>query len=277
MPDPLDALFDQMRGQRPPMAFLPPELVRRRGRQRAHRQALAGSAAVLAVTGLGGGLPWLVDVDQGPPGDFASPSTSAETSATPGPTSSASVGPTDVPSTIMLRPADLGVGTWTRLSSEGVFKGEERWYWADLHKGYRPEDYPSRNHQVGQRVVRYEGDRQATVEEIVERYEPGWGLRNLADIRAVVAQSGATPYARPGAGGALRHKIIDQTRYAGDESLLIEQKPWSFNGSTTIPPEGIQLIAVVRVGDLVATVIPPIGAEPDVARSLAVTAAAQLR
>jgi hypothetical protein len=276
MPDPLDALFDQMRGQTPPVAFAPAELVRRRGRQRAHRHALAGAAAVLAVAGVGGGLPWLADVDRGPADDIASPSMSAETSATPGPTASPSAGPTDVPPTVVLRPPDLGAGTWTTLSPEGVFKGSERWYWADLHEGYRQRDYSSRGHQLGQLVVRYEGDQQATIAEIVERYEPGWGVRNLADIRTVVARSGATPYARPGAGGALRHAIIDPTRFAGDESLLIEQKPWSFNGSTKIPPSDIQLIAVVRVGDLVATVIPQIGTEPEVVRTLARRAADRL-
>jgi hypothetical protein len=277
MSDPLDALFDQLRSQRPPAAFAPPELVRRRGRQRAHRKALAVGFAVLAIAGIGGGLPWLLDLDHTPDPavETASPSVSVDGSATPEPTTSPTTGPTDVPSIVMLRPADLGVGTWTPLSPEGVFKGEERWYWADLHAGYRAEDYPSRRHQIGQRVVRYEGDRQATVEEIVERYDTGWGSRNVTDIQAVVAKSGATPYAPPGAGAALRHTIIE-TGFAGDESLLIEQKPWNFNGSTTIPRPVIQLIAVVRVGDLVATVIPRIGAEPDVARTLAVTAAAHL-
>lgn len=274
MPDQLDVLFDQMRGQRPPVPFAPPELVRRRGRQRAHRQALAVGAALVAVAGVGGGLPRLVDVDRGPAVETASPSMSADASATSGPTASA--GPTDVSPTVMLRPSDLGAGRWTRLPPDGVL-GEERWYWADRHDGYRPDDYPSLGHQVGQRLVRYEGDRQAMVEEIVERYDTGWGSPNLTDIRAVVAKSGATPYARPGTGGALRHRIIETGFGAGDESLLIEQKGWSFNGSTTIPRTLIQLIAVVRVGDLVATVIPPIGAEPEVARTLAVTAAARLR
>jgi hypothetical protein len=279
MSDPLDALFDQMRTQRPPVAFAPPELVRRRGRQRAHRKALAVGVAVLAIAGVGGGLPWLVDLDHtpGPAVATASPSVSVDGSETPEPTASPTAGPTDVPSIVMLRPTDLGVGTWTPLSPEGVFKGQERWYWADWHAGYRAEDYPSRSHQVGQRVVRYEGDRQAMVWEIVERYDPGWGSRNMTDIRAVVAKSGATPYARPGAGGALRLTITDETRFAGDESLLIEQKPWYFDSSTTVPRSMIQVIAVVRVGDLVATVIPPGGAEPEVARALAVAAAAHLQ
>lgn len=278
MSDPLDVLFDQMRGQLPPMPFAPPELIRRRGQQRAHRQALAVGVAVLSVVGVGGGLPWLAEVDRtpGPAGETVSPSASVDSSGTPGPTSSPTTGPTAVPLAVVLRPSDLGAGTWTRLSSDGMFKGDERWYWADFHEGYRAADYLSRSHQVDQLVVRYEGDRQAMLYEIVERYETGWGSRNLADIRTVVAKSGATPYARPGAGAPLRHTIIDQTRFAGDESLLIEQKSWSFNGSTTIPRDSIQLIAVVRVGDLVATVIPPIGAEPEVARTLAATAAARL-
>jgi hypothetical protein len=274
MPDPLDAIFDQMRGQRPPVAFAPPELVRRRGRQRTHRQALAGTAAVLAVVGVVGSLPRLVDLDPGPAGGSASPSMPAATSATPGPTAP-TARPTGVPLAVMLRPTDLGAGTWTTLSPDGVFKGEERWYWADWHAGYRAEDYPSRRHQVGQRIVRYEGDQQATVEEIVERYDPGWGLGNVKDIRAVVARSGATPYARPGAGAPLRQTIIE-AGFAGDESLLVEQKPWSFDGSTTVPRSLIQVVAVVRVGDLVATVVTPFGAEPEVARTLAAAAAARL-
>jgi len=274
MQDPLDALVDRVRGQRPPVAFAPPELIRRRGRQRTHRQALAGAVAVLALAGLSGGLPWLVDLNR-PAGETASSSMSADASATLGPTAAATAGGTDVSPTVMLRPTDLGIGTWTPLTPDGGFKGEDRWYWASLHAGYHPRDYPSRSHQVGQRVVRYEGDRQAAVEELVERYEPGWAAHNLADIRAVVAKSGATPYARPGAGGALRHTIIE-TGFAGDESLLIEQKPWSFNGSTKVPGSDVQLIAVVRVGDLVATVIPGIGVKPEVARALAVTAAVRL-
>jgi hypothetical protein len=274
MSDPLDALFDQLRRQPPLVAFAPPELVRRRGRQRAHRQALAGAGAVLAVVGVGvGGLPWLVDPDRGPAGETASPSVGV--SATPGPTASPAARPTDVPLAVMLRPADLGAGAWTPLHPEGVFKGEERWYWADWHAGYRTADYPSRRHQVAQRVVRYESDKPAIVEEIVERYDPGWGSRNMTDVRTVVAKSGATPYARPGAGAPLRHTIIGRG-FAGDESLLVEQKSWSFDGSTAIPRSQIQVIAVVRVGDLVATVIPPVGAEPEMARTLAAAAAAHL-
>ena len=276
MSDPLDALFDQLRRQPPLVAFAPPEQVRRRGRQRAHRQALASAAAVLAVAGMGGSLPWLVDVDHRPAGDIASPPVSVGVSATPRRTASPAVRPTRVPPRAMLQPSDLGAGTWTPLPPDGVFIGGERWYWADWHAGYRTEDYPSRGHQVDQRVIRYEGEQQATVEEIVERYSPGWGARNVADIRAVVAKSGATPYARPGTGAALRHRIIDNG-FAGEESLLIEQKPWSFDGSTAIPRSLIQVIAVVRVDDLVATVIPPVGAEPTVARTLAVAAAAHLR
>ncbi|HEX2771142.1 MAG TPA: hypothetical protein VHN18_01775 [Micromonosporaceae bacterium] len=278
MSDPLDVLFDQLRTQLPPVPFVPPELIRRRGRQRAHRQALTVGLAMLSVVGVGGGLPWLVEVDgtPGPAEVTASPSVSVDGSATPGPTTLLTPGPTDVPSTVMLRPPDLGAGMWTQLQSEGVFKGEERWYWADWHEGYRAEDYPSRSHQLDQRVVRYEGDPQGPVEEIVERYDSGWGSRNMADIRAVVAKSGATPYAPPGRGGPLRHTIVE-TGFAGDESLLIERKNWSFDGSTTIPQNLIQFIAVVRVGDLVATVIPPLGAEPDVARTLAVAAAERLK
>jgi hypothetical protein len=278
MSDLLDVLFDQMRDQRPPVPFAPPDLIRRRGRQRAHLQVLGVGAAVLAVAGVGVCLSWLVDLDPTPsPGGIAtSGSVSWAGSATPGPTASATAARTDVSPTDMLQPSDLGVGTWTPLSPEGVFKGADQWYWADLHEGYRPADYRSRGHQLAQRVVRYEGDRQATVEEIVERYEGGWAARNVADIQAVVARSGATPYARPGAGAPLRHEIVD-TDVAGDESLLIEQKPWSFNGSTAIPQSDRQLIAVVRVGNLVATVIPQFGAKPEVAAALAVAAAERLR
>ncbi|HEX5997172.1 MAG TPA: hypothetical protein VFY84_18695 [Jiangellales bacterium] len=276
MSDPIDVLFDQMRAQLPPVRFAPPELIRRRGRQRSHRQALTVGLAMLSVVGVGGGLPSLVEVDRTPGPAEVTASPSADESGTPGPTVLLTPAPTDVPSTIMLRPTDLGAGTWTPLPPEGVFKGEERWYWADWHAGYRSEDYPSRSHQLDQRVVRYEGTQQSPVEEIVERYDTGWGSRNLADIRAVVAKSGATPYARPGAGGPLRHKIVERG-FAGDESLLIEQKGWSFNGSTTIPQDLIQLIAVVRVGDLVATVIPPLGARPEVVNTLAVAAAERLK
>jgi hypothetical protein len=271
----IDELFDQLRRQPPPVTFAPPELVRRRGRQRAHRQALAGGAAVLAVVGVAAGVPWLAGVDRGPASDTASPSVSPGWSATPAPTTTPTAGPTGVPPSAMLRPSDLGAGMWTPLPADGVFPGGEPWYWADWHAGYRTEDYQSRRHQVGQRVARYEGD-QATVDEIVERYESGWGSRNLADIGTVVARSAATPYARPGTGAALRHTIIDRD-FAGDRSLLIEQKPWSFDGSTAVPRSLIQVIAVVRVGDLVATVIPPIGAEPTVCRTLAVAAADRLR
>jgi hypothetical protein len=226
---------------------------------------------------MGGGLPSLIKLEPSPLGGAASPWLSAGMSATPGLTAAPfGVSPTGVPPTVMLLPPDLGAGSWTLLSPEGVFKGAERWYWADWHAGYRAGDYPSRSHQVGQSVVRYEGDHQATVEEIVERYDPGWGTRNLADIRAVVAKSGARPYARPGAGAPLRHSIV-QREFVGDESLLIEQKPWSFDGSTTIPPSDIQLIAVVRVGDLVATVVPTIGTKPEVARTLALAAVVRLR
>jgi hypothetical protein len=57
--------------------------------------------------------------------------------------------------------------------------------------------------------------------------------------------------------------------FASDESLLVEERLPAFDGDTIGPSPGVtRLLALVRVGDLVATVLAPQGATPDDAREL---------
>jgi hypothetical protein len=232
MSDPLDELFLGLRNQPPPTSFVGPAAVRRRGRHRTQRSAVAAGAAVLVV-GAVVGVSTVPSRTSGPP---PTPLTSGS------PLSSA--GAADA----VLRPGDLGPGDWRAVSGE-LFEGP-LWFWANLCNA--PELGTSTlDHQLWLDTVYYGNGQPGVFVAVVERYEPGFAARNVDDARAAVARCRFGEFT-----------VVD-TGFAGDQSMLVHQDPDRY-------------IAVVRVGDLVATVLGAVGRDATVVRSLASTAASRL-
>lgn len=255
MSDPIHDALRQLRDQRPPGAFAEPEAVRRRGRRRTQRLVAAAGVAVLA---LGTGAMLAVNAAVGgsvaPDGPPAQPGGGASgapsTVAAPLPSVSAAV--------LVLRPADLGPGDWRPAGSE-LLDGAQPWYWADLCGDAASAALA---HRVWVDVVSYRNgppgrfeDAQPRYSVIVERYRSGRAGQSLREVRDAVNRCD-DGFDVAGSG------------FAGQESLLVRYR---------IPGDGDQFIPVVRGGDVVATIFPPAGKDPEVARALARTVAARLR
>jgi|GEM_PF-5447061 len=229
MSDPLHEMLRELRNAPAPAAFASPAAVRRRGRQRSQRAAVAAGTAVLAV-GAAVGVT-MVPSGTGRPGPVSS-----------GPVASRSAAPSPLTSpdaaAVVLRPADLGPGDWEETGAE-LFYGP-LWFWAYLCGGDLGTSTLERqlwldtiSYRDGPRPSPF-GDTKPVYSVIVERYEPGWAARNLTDVRAAVNRCTPDEFAVVGGG------------FAGDESVLVRQ-------------HGDRYVAVVRVGDLIATVLPPPG------------------
>ena len=177
----------------------------------------------------------------------------------------------------MLQPSDLGAGHWQRINGER-FSGDP-WIFSDLCPAYRTDDYPALRHQLAARTAAFTDDGAVypdstrTVGEDVARYEPGWGARSLDDVREVLSRCGT---ASPSPGVAPSVYRLVATNLAGDESLLIRVESFYYDGETIASRPLIGYQAVVRVGDLVATVTWSAD-DPDYVRGLAQRAAARLR
>ncbi|HEY3008143.1 MAG TPA: hypothetical protein VGJ63_08795 [Micromonosporaceae bacterium] len=273
MSDQLATLIDEVRGMHPPTPFASPAAVRRRGRQRAHRQALAAGAATFAVVGLGAGLPWVVDVDhRGGPVDG--------TSSTAGATSSSAALPaplgTDVPSSLMLRPGDVGASVRVEEVDDQGPDGPD-WPWAmPPCSNYRARDYPSRGAVVSARLLAYAEGGSSRAFEWVERHSAGGGPAAFQDVLRVVGQCPSyrdmgLPTYEPGTGWAVTNEVLARD-VAGDDSLLVRRRATPVGMAA---PERIECYVTVRVGDLIATVRLPNGDEAE-ARALGERAAARL-
>lgn len=281
MSDQLDALFAEVRGVQPPATFAPAEQVRRRGRQRTRRKALAAGAGVLAVTamvaGLGAGL-----AQPGPDGVGPLPADSTPTAAAPttppataSPTPSRTATPSRKAGGPLLQPDDLGPGNWRRFGAEQM-QNADHWFWgfwADTCPAYRSSRFRSLPHQKTVETVAYRavanGD-DNNMSQIIERYDAGWGDDNLDDVRAVIELCAE---ALAGAPGELV-TVVDEG-FTGDESLLVKSELWYFEGKKLAPAPLVAHIAVVRVGDVVTTVR-AYPSDPDRVRSLAERAAERL-
>lgn len=244
MSDQFDSWFEGLHGQRPPAPFAAPEAVRRRGRQRAHRQAVSAGVAVLAVTGLGaGGVVTLLDRPGPPP---APPPAATDTAV-----------PARIPGDWLLAAGDLAGTGWEPAGNE-LIEGE--WYW-DGAQPWCPEfrigDYPSVRQRRDLRTASWTRPGQALperVDEIVEQFEPGVGTVNLADLRRYVETCSRRPAPRDEV--APVYYQIEATGFAGDESLLLRVEQYQFDQNDEIVPAGeSHHVAVVRVGDAVATII----------------------
>ncbi|MBL7523360.1 hypothetical protein I6A84_36220, partial [Frankia sp. CNm7] len=191
------------------------------------------------------------------------PATTAPRTTQPGTAPPSALATTVVPSATMtvgpgmlLTAADLGPGGWADVAAEPFEGGGDAWFWADACAGYQRSDYPSRQRQLDWAVVGYATDGGArSVLEEVEAFALGFGARSLADVRAVVAFCENRPAfnaERTGAGPTTN--TIIRTGFAGDESLLVRQSHFYYDGATLAPEPRVTLTAVVRVGDRVATV-----------------------
>jgi hypothetical protein len=175
--------------------------------------------------------------------------------------------PTAVPLAALLRAEDVGPGVQPSREPE-LFENADRWIWGDMCTAYRSADYPSLPKRSDLRLVGFSGG----VSEIVERYADGWGIRNMADVRDVLRRC-----ARPSvpAGVAPQRYTIVDSAVAGDESLLVKHEAWFFGADDRISPDPhVTYIAVVRVRDLVATIVTP-GPEQQI-RTIAQRAAVRL-
>jgi hypothetical protein len=295
MSDEFDSLFERLRGQQPPRAFAVPEAVRRRGRQRSQHQALAAGLAVVALAGGGsaGVATGVVSIDDWfPPEPTAAPTVSRSPSPVPTRTLPSSPAPSGTPgpsatttrpdpgdlSSRMLRPEDLGPGAWQRRQPYEPFSGDT-WAW-DLSTecpAYHSADYPSLRQQVAVETDGWATGASAPyVYEHVHLYRPGAGPQALDDVGRVLATcpGGTPPPTTPGGPVPSRFTVLD-TDFAGDESLLVRHEAWQYINDTAIEPYAT-LIAVVRVGDLVATVMFAPEHDAQYARAVAAAAAQRL-
>jgi hypothetical protein len=250
MSDPFDALFEGLRGQRPPSPFAPPTAVRRRGRQRANRQAVSIGVAVFAVTGLGaGGIVTAFGQSETPPVPPASPPTTVES-----PTVTESPALTEVPEEWLLTAEDLGTG-WREDTGEFV---QGPWYWDGAEPWcpeYRIEDYPSVEQRVDFTFRGWARQGEALLErvdQLVELFEPGAGVTSLDDVRAFIELCSRRP--ADGDEVAPTFYEIEENGFAGDESLLIRVEQYQFNGENIELAGELEYVAVVRVGDAVTTI-----------------------
>ncbi|MFU8854176.1 hypothetical protein ACNAW0_24795 [Micromonospora sp. SL1-18] len=279
MSDQFDALFTKVRGVQPPAVFAPAEQVRRRGRQRSHRQVLGAGAGVLAVAAvagiLGAGVTGSRPDGVSPPAASASPPAASSLAAASTPARTASPASPSLP----LQPRDLGPGNWRRFQAEQI-ENADRWYWGfwnGMCPEYRSRDFPSLARQDALEMVAYRapapsGKGVTSVSQIVERYAAGGGGDNVTDVRAVIDRCGH-PGPTPATPIVERFAVVD-TGFAGDESLLVRQDQATLPSSPTGGTH-VDYIAVVRVGDAVTTVR-AYPSDPDRVRALAVRAADRL-
>lgn len=256
MSDQFGSLFNSLRGLPPPGPFAPAAAVRRRGRQRANRQAVSVGIAVLAVTGLGaGGLVTVIGQPDPPlPPAATSPLTeSPSPTGSDGPTAPAPVA--EIPDSWLLAAADLPGTGWDPTSNELL---EGPWYWegGEACPEYRIEDHPSVQRRLDVRTVSFARPGEAMperVDQLVEVFEPGAGSTNLADVRAFVELCSRRPV--EGDEFAPTYYEVEQTGFAGDESLLLRVEEYGFTNDDQIEPAGeFYRVAVVRVGDAVTTI-----------------------
>jgi hypothetical protein len=249
MSDQFDALFERLRGQRPPAPFAPAAAVRRRGRQRAHRQAVSIGVAVFAVTGLGAGGIVTTLGESEPPVTPASPPVTGSPSATESPAL------TEVSEAWLLAAEDLPRTGWREDTGELV---QGAWYWDGAEQWcpeYRVEDYPSVERRMDFDFLGWARDGEALperVDQLVELYEPGAGAVNLDDVRRYLALCSRRP--ETGDQVAPTYYEIEETGFAGDESMLIRVEQYEFVEDQIELPGEPQYVAVVRVGDAVTTI-----------------------
>jgi len=266
MSDQIDVLFERLRGQRPPAPFLTPNQVRALGRRRRNWRTMAIAGGALAATAaVGGGL--VASPAWNPPGPpDTAPTTIAPTTPVPAPTA--------IPAGYLLRASDLGPGAWGPLREMELFDNGIPWRFGGLCDAQTSADFPAVEHHLSLDAVGHldENTRYPdlhTVIEDVTRYEPGWGTRSLEDVRRAITLCGT---ATPTPGVARDFFSLESGGFAGDESILVRHEAYFVDD----PKPLVIYLAVVRVGDVVATVSSTSG-DADYVRTLGERAATRLR
>ncbi|WP_155369285.1 hypothetical protein [Catellatospora vulcania] len=258
MRDDLDQQFAGFGAELPPVAWASPTEIRRRGdRRRLVRTAATGAAAVLlVVTGvstamaLGGG--------------------SAEPQPGASPQVSASAGVSDIPSTALLTPADIGAGvelmpgevddprydSVARCQSEGMWDGTPK--------------APVAGYAV-RRTAAYRLDPARQTAEYTQ-WVGGYASAELAAQQLAHDRAGFEHCALLDMGGGFTHSFtISETGFAGDESLLV-----TFVVKMPDKPDRTFLYATFRVGAVYAVIHNREGTSPAEVRQLAVRAAERI-
>lgn len=273
MCDDLDPRLARLRDVEPPLPFAAPEAVRRRGEQRARRQASVAAVAVVAVTGVavGVGSAVLQPSPTIPPGALPS----ATTSPSPGPSSTAPPG--TVPPDWLLTVDDLGPGSWHGLILWRPWREGPEWD-SPYPPGWPPPECVETTRPPERIGLGYtawatntEGeDAGLYVYQVVERYRPGEAAAYFAMFR-----EGAEHCAGGDVIPGVEYAVVDDG-FTGDESLLVRETATSADGTETVE----DYVSVVRLGDAVVTLqsnySEPEGADGAFLRRLAETASARI-
>jgi hypothetical protein len=171
---------------------------------------------------------------------------------------------------MFLTAADLGPGRW--VIGQTTDHSPDLWPWEEICKPYR-RDYPSlaKRAQVDWRDFSRIGGSGAGLQAI-ERYEPGFGPRNLDDVRARLRDCAGLQSTDPTIGNLPLRWTLVANGFAGDDAVLAKTEVFPNSG-----PARVRYTFAVRVGDLVSTVWLDTGSTEATARDLAAKAAARLR
>jgi hypothetical protein len=257
MPDTLEALFEGLRTVQPPAPYAPAHEIRRRGRRQSYRHRAALGGAALAVGAIGAGTAVLA------PGGGPAP-TPVPPTVSPSPTVSPPTRPTKPRGGRLIQPSDLGGSGWRPLVGAETIQNPDMWGSGELCD-YDSAAYPSLPHQDSVDTIAWQSPG-ATVAEVVEVYAAGWGARNMADVRSVIGTCDAATTTGPGS----TRFLVESSGFAGDEAVLVRIEATPFDA-----PVVVSYLAVVRVGDTVATITVNLD-DPAYARILAQRAAARL-
>lgn len=240
----LDELAGRLDHELPDVAWAEPVGIRARGRSRRRRSALLAVVAVLVVVG---GAGWLAAGTRSP----SNPPTTAAT-------------PSDdlLPEWALLRPGDVGPGYRvidSQLYRAGTFAAQPFGAVLDC-PAYVGLGITAYHSYLGLRFGQFERDGAPMVFEEAGRFPAGVAEQVLVDVGRVLAacdrwelpdEYSPTPDRTGTTTFALR---VLERDFAGDEALLIRLT------LDTVDTKGVKIresrttLAVVRVGDLVATV-----------------------
>jgi hypothetical protein len=272
MSDPIETALQRLRGQQPPSGFASAAAVRRRGTHRTYRQLVAAGVAVLAVAGgVVAGVAY--QADRRAPEVTTSTSPSPANPPSPSPSGSSPIPrPVAITPAMFLTAADLGPGSW--VIDQSSDQRADTWPWQEICKPYRRADYPSlarRAEKDWREISRTDGTGTVRI-QIIERYEPGVGPRNLDDVRARLRDCAGLQSTDPVVGNPPFRWTLVANGFAGDDAVLAKNELFPKG-----EPVRAYFVVAVRVGDLVTSIWLDPGTSEASARDIAAKAAARLR
>ncbi|MET7468549.1 hypothetical protein ACFYON_02020 [Micromonospora sp. NPDC005686] len=239
-----------------------PEAIRATARRRSRRSAALAAVSVVVVAAL---TATLVD----------------RTGASPPPAAGAVDGPGEIVAEAMLEPADIPAPTGERLSETGLdepVRVDDLLQVCAREQG-RPAEEPRSRYSRSQTLMEPPTEPATTIGTVltqdVYRMAPGAADRFVADLEGTVAACGAwrttgQVYTERGMTGAevVHRWYVAASGFAGDEALLLRHEVTVPQDEVTGQPPGYPPLAedrlVLRVGDLVAVLIPSGGLRTDV-------------